>query len=122
MFTVVNWFKTLCGGGDDFYDEVNAAAAQIPPGCEGLVMQEHLQGNRTPHTDPLSRGVVSGLTLRHGRAHVYRSILEGISFGTRLIFDAMRANGYLPESVVVAGGATRSIMALSNPMRDPRND
>ena len=87
-----------------FYDEVNAAAAKIPPGCEGLVMQEHLQGNRTPHVDPLSRGVVSGLTLRHGRAHVYRAILEGISFGTRLIFDAMRANGYDPEEVVVAGG------------------
>ena len=110
--SVVNWFKTMCGGGEGFYDEVNAAAALIPPGCEGLVMQEHLQGNRTPHVDPLSRGVVSGLTLRHGRAHVYRSILEGISFGTRLIFDAMRANGYLPESVVVAGGATRSDLWL----------
>ena len=106
--SVVNWYKTLCGGGDKFYDEVNAAAAKIPPGCEGLVVQEHLQGNRTPHVDPLSRGVVSGLTLRHGRAHVYRAILEGISFGTRLIFDAMRANGYDPEEVVVAGGATRS--------------
>ena len=106
--SVVNWYKTLCGGGDEFYDEVNAAAAKIPPGCEGLVVQEHLQGNRTPHVDPLSRGVVSGLTLRHGRAHVYRAILEGISFGTRLIFDAMRANGYDPEEVVVAGGATRS--------------
>lgn len=35
-------------------------------GCEGLVAQEHLQGNRTPHTDPLSRGALVGLTLRHG--------------------------------------------------------
>jgi ribulose kinase len=40
----------------------------LAPGCEGLLVQEHLQGNRTPHTDPLSRGVVSGLTLRHGTA------------------------------------------------------
>ena len=110
--SVVNWFKTLCGGGDGFYDEVNAAAAEVPPGCEGLVVQEHLQGNRTPHTDPLSRGVVSGLTLRHGRAHVFRAILEGISFGTRLIFDAMEANGYKPSEVVVAGGATRSDLWL----------
>ena len=106
--SVVNWYKTLCGGGDDFYEVVNAEAASVPPGCEGLVVQEHLQGNRTPHTDPLSRGVVSGLTLKHGRGHVYRAILEGISFGTRLIFDAMAANGYSPEEVVVAGGATRS--------------
>ena len=110
--SVVNWFKTLCGGGDGFYDEVNAAAAEVPPGCEGLVVQEHLQGNRTPHTDPLSRGVVSGLTLRHGRAHVFSAILEGISFGTRLIFDAMEANGYKPSEVVVAGGATRSDLWL----------
>lgn len=110
--SVVNWYKTLCGGDENFYDEVNAAAASIPPGCEGLVVQEHLQGNRTPHTDPLSRGVISGLTLRHGRAHVYRAILEGIAFGTRVIFDAMAANGYSPAEVVVAGGATRSPLWL----------
>ena len=84
----------------------------LNPRCEGLVVQEHWQGNRTPHTDPLSRGVVSGLTLRHGRAHVYRAILEGICFGTRLVFDAMAANGYTPEEVVVAGGATRSPLWL----------
>ena len=100
------------GSGEGFYDAVNAEAELVPPGCEGLVVQEHLQGNRTPHTDPLSRGVVSGLTLRHGRGHVYRAILEGISFGTRLIFDAMAANGYSPEEVVVAGGATRSPLWL----------
>jgi ribulose kinase len=43
---------------------------------------------------------------------VYRAILEGISFGTRLIFDAMAANGYSPAEVVVAGGATRSPLWL----------
>ena len=106
--SVVRWFKALCGGDETFYDDLNEAAKRVPPGCEGLVVQEHLQGNRTPHVDPASRGVVLGLTLRHGRAHAYRAILEGISFGTRLIFDSMADAGYVPESVTVAGGATRS--------------
>ena len=108
--SVVRWFKALCGGetNDGFYDEMNEAALRVPPGCEGLVVQEHLQGNRTPHVDPNSRGALVGLTLKHGRAHVYRAILEGISFGTRLIFDSMADAGYVPESVTVAGGATNS--------------
>jgi ribulose-phosphate 3-epimerase len=110
--SVVRWFKAVCGGDDAFYDDVNEAAARVPPGCEGLVVQEHLQGNRTPHVDPASRGAVVGLTLKHGRAHVYRAILEGISFGTRLIFDSMKDAGYVPESVTVAGGATNSELWL----------
>lgn len=30
------------------------------------------QGNRTPHTDPLSRGALIGLSLGHTRGHVFR--------------------------------------------------
>ena len=110
--SVVKWFKELCDGGDEFYDKINQLASEIPIGCEGLIMQEHLQGNRTPHVDPSSRGVFSGVTLKHNRAHLYRSILEGISFGTRLIFDSMADAGYVPTEVVVAGGATRSELWL----------
>ena len=71
--SVVRWFKALCGGetNDGFYDEMNEAARRVPPGCEGSVVQEHLQGNRTPHGSE-SRGALVGLTLKHGRAHVYR--------------------------------------------------
>jgi sugar (pentulose or hexulose) kinase len=31
-----------------------------------------------------------------------------VSFGTALIFDTMRANGFSPKEVVICGGATRS--------------
>lgn len=39
------------------------------------------QGNRTPHTDALSRGAVAGLTLAHGRGHVFRALIESICYG-----------------------------------------
>lgn len=80
----------------------------MPIGSDGLVVQDHFQGNRTPHTDPLSRGAVMGLSLRHGRGHVFRAALEGIAFGTRLILETMADAGFRAEEMVIAGGATRS--------------
>jgi ABC-type sugar transport system ATPase subunit len=68
--------KTALGTLIDF-SRLNARAAELPPGSEGLVVLDHWQGNRTPWTDPWSRGVIRGLTLGHGPAHVYRAILEG---------------------------------------------
>ena len=109
--SVVNWFKTMLGD-EVTYDSLNADAARLPPGAEGLIVLDHFQGNRTPHTDPNSRGVISGLTLKHGPAHIFRAIIEGISFGTELILETMRATGFEPRDVVVAGGATRSDLWL----------
>lgn len=110
--SVVRWFKDLCGGGDEFYDEMNREASALPPGCEGVTVLDHFQGNRTPHVDPLSRGAISGLTLKHSRAHVYRAILESVCCGTRLIFETMERGGYAPKEVVIAGGTTRSELWL----------
>lgn len=109
--SVVNWFKNLLGD-DVTYEQLNAAAAELPPGAEGLVVLDHFQGNRTPYTDPLSRGVISGLTLKHGPAHLFRAIIEGVCYGTELIFAAMRENGFEPAEIAVCGGATRSELWL----------
>ena len=108
--SVVNWLKNLFGESD--YVALNRDAMKLPPGSENLIVQEHFQGNRTPHTDPRSRGAFHGLTLKHGRAHLFRATIEGVAFGTELILESMRNNGFFPESVVVSGGATRSELWL----------
>lgn len=105
--SVINWFKNLIGDSAD-YDSLNAQAKHLPPGAEGLIVQEHFQGNRTPHTDALSRGAIMGLSLKHTRAHVFRAMIEGVAFGTEAIFKAMRASGYQPDEFRICGGATRS--------------
>ncbi|KAG2433666.1 hypothetical protein HXX76_008037 [Chlamydomonas incerta] len=111
--SVINWFKrTLCPPGLS-YSELDAEAAAVPPGCEGLTALDHFQGNRTPHTDPLSRGALAGLTLKHGRGHVFRALLESVAAGTALILRAMSAAGYtLPSCITLAGGAARSALWL----------
>lgn len=105
--SVAAWFKRMCSL--DSYDTLNDEASAVPPGCEGLVCQEAFQGNRTPHTDAQARGAFVGLTLKHTRGHMFRAILEGVAFGTRLIIETMRDSaGYSPTTITVAGGVTNS--------------
>jgi len=108
--SVINWLKNLFGESD--YEALNRDASKLPPGSENLIVQEHFQGNRTPHTDPKSRGAFHGLTLKHGREHLFRAAIEGVAFGSELILESMRSNGFFPESIVVSGGATRSELWL----------
>jgi ribulose kinase len=108
--SVINWLKNLFGESD--YETLNRDASKLPPGSENLIVQEHFQGNRTPHTDPKSRGAFHGLTLKHGREHLFRAAIEGVAFGSELILESMRTNGFFPESIVVSGGATRSELWL----------
>jgi len=62
--SIINWLRRFLGGTLDF-DAMNAKAAALPPGAEGVIVQDHFQGNRTPYTDPLSRAAIVGLTLAH---------------------------------------------------------
>ncbi len=108
--SVINWLKNLFGEND--YSSLNRDAQDIPPGSEGLIVQDHFQGNRTPYTDPRSRGAVHGISLKHSRAHIFRASIEGVAFGSELIFESMRKNGFQPENIVISGGATRSKLWL----------
>ena len=74
-------------------------------------MLDHFQGNRTPYTDALSRGAITGLTLKHTPAHVFRAIIEGICLGTRLITDSF-GEAFTPKRIVLAGGAANSPLWL----------
>ena len=94
--------------GRSVYDLLDSQAAAIAPGSDGCIVLEHWQGNRTPWTDPLSRGVIRGLTLSHTPAHIYRAIMEGVAYGTEVIFRKMKQEGVHIDRLVACGGATQS--------------
>jgi len=102
------WHRDVTAPGTDF-DALIAAAAAVEPGVEGLLFLPYLSGERTPHADPRARGAFVGLTLRHGRAHLTRAVLEGVACGLRDNLALISAVGLAaPSEVRLSGGGARS--------------
>ena len=99
---LTGWLRELVGG-VPFAQLVDEAAA-VPPGSDGLVVLPYFAGERTPIFDPDARGAVLGLTLSHGRGHLYRALLEATAFGVRHNLEVM---GDAARRLVAVGGGTR---------------
>jgi xylulokinase len=74
---------------------------------DALVVLPYFAGERTPLFDPRARGLISGLTVSHGRGHLYRGLLEATAYGVRHIFESMREAGGGGERLVAVGGGTK---------------
>jgi xylulokinase len=104
--SLTEWLRTLTG--DLSFDTMVASASAVPPGSDGLVVLPYFAGERTPHFDPKARGIIAGLTLRHGRGHLFRAAYEGISYGVRQILAFLDAAAGAPAARIVAvGGGTQ---------------
>ena len=104
----LRWYRDTVAPGMSF-DDLLAPAADVPPGCDGLVFLPYLTGERTPHPDPLARGAFVGLTVRHALPHMSRAVLEGVAFGLRDSFELMQEAGLSSiKQVRVSGGGARS--------------
>lgn len=90
------------------FDLLVSEAEQTPPGAEGLVFLPYLAGERTPHADPLARGAFVGLTLKHGRGHMVRAVLEGVTLALRDSLDIMQEMGVPVRQVRATGGGAKS--------------
>jgi xylulokinase len=96
--------------GLDPYELLTREAETAPAGCEGLIYLPYLMGERTPHLDPLARGVFFGLTARHTRAHMIRSILEGVAFSLRDSLEIFGEMGVPARQIRASGGGGRSAL------------
>ncbi|MBV9278655.1 MAG: xylulokinase, partial [Chloroflexi bacterium] len=92
----------------DAYDLILEEAAGIPAGSEGLFFLPYLTGERSPHGDPDARGVFFGLSLRHTRAHLARSVVEGVTYALADSAGIMRDLGLDIRTIRATGGGARS--------------
>ena len=99
------WYRDTFGGD---YKELDAAAAKIPLGAEGLIFHPYLNGELTPYADPALCGSFTGVRATHIRAHFTRAVLEGVAFSmldSKLYLDSL---GIPYNTTVTAiGGGTK---------------
>jgi sugar (pentulose or hexulose) kinase len=120
-YWMVNWFKEEFG-----HLEKQAAERQgvtpealfdklvdeIEPGSMGLMLQPYwTPGLKMP--GPEAKGAVIGFGDVHTRAHLYRSILEGLAFALREGKERIERRSRTPiTSLRVSGGGSQSRNAL----------
>jgi xylulokinase len=83
-----------------------AAAAEL--GSQGLYWLPYLMGERTPHLDASARAAWVGLTAKHTRADLIRSVIEGVCYSQKDGLDIIEEMGVTLHSVRLSGGGAQS--------------
>lgn len=92
----------------NIYGVLNREAAEVSAGSEGLYFLPYLAGERTPHADPHARGCWIGLTLKHHRGHLVRSIMEGVCYAMRDSLEILAEMKVPVKRIRVSGGGSKS--------------
>jgi xylulokinase len=103
----LQWFRNQMAPGAD-YDSLTAEAASAVPGSQGLFWLPYLMGERTPHLDAAARGGWIGITARHTRADLIRSVIEGVSYSQKDCLEIVESLGVPVNSVRASGGGAKS--------------
>jgi len=97
-----DWLRRMTGHCD--FESLDQQAAALPPGADGVLCIDWMNGCRTPLMDGTLAGAFTGLTLNHTAAHLYRALLEASAFGLRWIVDILRDGGVPVRRFVATGG------------------
>ena len=103
------WLRhAVAGDAPPPFDVLDAEAARIPAGSDGLLFLPYLQGDRTPTWDTEARGAYVGLGLHHVRGHLWRALLEGVALGFVDCQAVIAESGVRFAEVIAANGGGKS--------------
>ncbi|CAN5563684.1 FGGY-family carbohydrate kinase [soil metagenome] len=86
-------------------------AGSVPAGSDGLFALPYWNGAQTPYWDGGARGAVIGWSGIHTGAHLYRALLEGAAYETRLQVEGVEADtGQTVTGFLATGGGSRSML------------
>jgi xylulokinase len=104
----LQWLRNQLFSGSG-YDALTGEAAHAPAGSQGLFWLPYLMGERTPHLDATIRGGWIGLTAKHTRADLIRSVIEGVCYSQRDCLEIIEGLGVTVDSVRASGGGAKSV-------------
>ena len=106
----LNWLASLATGlaepDPSWFGPVTAEASLVPEGSEGLIFLPYLSGAGSPHFDVEARGAFLGLAMKHGRGHMLRAIVEGVTADVAASIDLLASVG-VRKRIVFTGGGSR---------------
>ena len=99
---IIEWVKATCYKGES-YDVMDAEAAAIPPGCEGVSLTpDFLPSDPTP-------GAITGLILGRTRGHIYRAAMEALTLRLKQRLEKLeKVGGFKATELLLVGGGARN--------------
>lgn len=99
---IIEWVKDTCYRGEN-YDTMDAEAAAVPPGCEGVrLIPNFLPADETP-------GRIEGLILGRTRAHIYRAAMEALTLRLKERLRKLETvGGFRAEELLLVGGGAKN--------------
>jgi len=94
--------------GKSAYMLMDDEAAQVPAGSDGLVALPHLSGSMAPDVNAKAKGVFFGFTMKHGKPHFIRAIMESVGYIIRRNIEALENAGLRVSELRSSGGGSKS--------------
>ncbi|MGQ9514454.1 MAG: FGGY-family carbohydrate kinase [Thermoproteota archaeon] len=94
------------------YKLLDEAAEKVPQGASKLIFLPYFTGATTPNWNSEARGIIFGLALHHGRAEIFRAILEGLAYELRYNLEKLIEGGVKVTELRSVGGGARSPLWL----------
>ncbi len=113
----LKWFRDqFCGdeireaaiANVDPYILMDKEAAVASPGSDGLIYLPYLMGERTPHLDADAKGVFFGLSAKHEKKEMIRSVMEGVVYSLKDCLEIIKEMGVDVSEVRASGGGGKS--------------
>ena len=115
-YWMVSWFKKEFGlkeeqlaanqdlNPEKLFDEL---LSKVPAGCEGLMLQPYWSPSNGD--GPETRGAIIGFNEDHTRAHLYRAMIEGLTYALREGKELLeKRSGKSISRLIVSGGGSQS--------------
>jgi L-ribulokinase len=122
------WFVRRCVPGEyrdraraagiDIHGHLEREAAALAVGEAGMIALDWFNGNRSTLVDVELTGALVGATIATRPEEIYRTLLESVAFGTRVIVDAFDDAGVGVDSLVGCGGLPRKSPLLMQILAD----
>lgn len=99
---IIEWVKATCYNGEN-YDTMDAEAAAIPPGCDGVkLIPNFLPSDAVP-------GSIEGLILGRTRGHIYRAAMEALTMRLKNRLEKLeKVGGFKATELLLVGGGARN--------------
>jgi xylulokinase len=115
--SALNWFAANLAGnagnnaqaaGLSIHQYLDQRADSVAPRANGVAILPYFLGEKTPIHDPAARGAISGLSLSHSVAHLWRALLESYAYAIRHHIEVFAATGLEMIDIRASDGGSRS--------------